>query len=75
MISALWGQIGLYVAGAITLIGVWFANNKRQQNKGRDDAERKMKDIDNENAQDIRDRIDNDLPGRVHDFDDAGFRD
>lgn len=43
--------------------------------KGRSDAKREAELDDYENAADIRDRVERDLPDKLREYDDAGWRD
>jgi len=43
--------------------------------KGRSDANRDARLEDYENAEDIRRRVDRDLPDKLREYDDAGWRD
>lgn len=48
---------------------------KTQRNTGAKLARAKDQEADYEHAEDIRTRVDRDLPDRLHTYDDAGFRD
>jgi len=75
VIGALFSDLLPYLVAAVAALAAVLGYGARQKAVGRKDAETKAKEADHENATDIRDRVERDLPERVHDLDDAGFRD
>ena len=68
-------KLAQWIAVAVSAIVAILTFGQLQKRKGRKEERRKAKEADNENAAEIRDRVERDLPDRVRDFDDAGFRD
>ena len=78
MISFITGLLGNFLPfllGFGVLITGWFVNNKVQQKKGRTKERQEAKELDHENANEIRDRVSRDRDQLVRDLDDAGWRD
>lgn len=65
--SKLWRY--LVIAGGLLLMVVTFGASKKRE--GRQEAVNE----DMENANDLRDSVRNDNPDRVHEYDNAGWRD
>ena len=69
------GEFLPWVAGIVALVGAWFVNNKVQQRKGRKAERQKAKELDHENANEIRARVSRDRDQLVRDRADTGWRD
>lgn len=67
------GKLGraLVIAGGLLLAILTFAFGASKKREGRQEAVNE----DMENANDLRDSVRNDSPDRVHQYDDAGWRD
>ena len=69
--SRLGRGLGLAVAAVVAFAGI-IAHQRRDAVQ---DDRHKAKEADNENANDIRNTVERDLPDRVRQFEDHGFRD
>ena len=67
----LWPYLIAGMAAVLTLLGY----GARQKTKGRKGAETKAQETDDENADEIRDRVEHDLDGQLHKHDNDGWRD
>ncbi|MCB1343640.1 MAG: hypothetical protein KDK24_21740 [Pseudooceanicola sp.] len=63
--------IGGLVLAVLALMGF----GRRERRAGRQEVQSEAMEADHEKADAIRDRVERDLPDRVRDFDDAGYRD
>jgi hypothetical protein len=69
--SRLGRGLGLAVAAVVTFAGV-IAHQRRDAVQ---DDRHKAREADNENANDIRNTVERDLPNRVREYEGHGFRD
>ena len=65
----------LGLIAALALAGSLLMYGRSEARKGAKDANRIAKEKDHEQAMAIRNRVERDLPGRLREYDDAGFRD
>lgn len=75
MISSLSGDLLALIitaTAAVLGLGVYGA---RQRFKGREAERNSAEERDHDKADDIRDRVERDLPDRLRRYDDAGYRD
>lgn len=66
---------GLAMAAGLLATTLLYAFGSSKKREGREEERNKAKDLDNEMADEIRDRVERDLDDRVREFDGAGFRD
>jgi hypothetical protein len=71
----LMSEVGVYLMLGVGVLLSLFGYGKRKERQGEKRAEDKAKEADHENANEIRNRVERDLPQRVRELDDAGFRD
>ena len=65
-----------YLLTALVTIAGFLGYGAVKEKRGRDKERRRANERDQENADDIRDRVERDLPDRVREaHDDAGWRD
>jgi len=71
ILLAIAGVIGLAIGGLVgRLVG-----RSQGQREGRNEAINDMQEADHERAENIRDRVERDLPDRVREMGGRGFRD
>lgn len=69
------GRVGRAIAAAASFLAFFLGLRTVWRREGAQSQKQKAKEADHEQAQDIRDRVDADLPDRVRDFDNSGWRD
>lgn len=75
MISALLGRIVPWLMAALAALGGLVAYALGQRAKGRSQERQQAEDRDNDRADQIRNRVERELPDRLREFDGAGYRD
>jgi len=63
------------ILGVVAAVAAFLGYGAKQRAKGRHDADMKQRIKDHENASDIRNRVERDLPDRVREADGSGWRD
>ena len=67
-------RLGRAISTAAIAAGLFLAIIARQRSDAREDALRDAREKDRDNADSIRDRV-RDVPDKLHQFDQRGFRD
>lgn len=67
VLTGLWGYLAVAAGAVVTVALAWFSGRKSGRNKQQLE--------DHENAADIRNRVERELPDRVRDMEGRGFRD
>ena len=75
MIISLLSEIWPILAGLGALLALLVGYGAQRDKKTRERAKNEAEEIDNAKANDMRNRVERDLPDRVRKFDDAGYRD
>lgn len=74
-LGALLAKFAPYIIAFFAALGVFLGYGARQKTKGKLEERADQKEKDREKADAIRDRVERDLPDRVREFDDRGYRD
>ncbi|MEL8056272.1 MAG: hypothetical protein AAGK66_08965 [Pseudomonadota bacterium] len=67
LLTGLWGYLAVAAGAVVTVALAWLSGRKNGKNR------QQLKDY--ENAADIRNRVERELPDRVRDMEGRGFRD
>lgn len=68
-------KIVQWVIAMAGFVVAFLAYGKSQQRKGKKEVLREVQEADHENAAEINDRVERDLPDRVSEMDGRGYRD
>lgn len=71
----MFSDLAIVAGGVLACILALLGYGARQRSKGGADEKQRQAEADHETARSIRDRVERDLPDRVRNYDDAGFRD
>ena len=75
MISALLSELLPWAIGILATLGALWGWGRSKKAEGRQETYIEAKARDHEKATAIRDTVERDLPDRVREYDDAGYRD